>query len=237
MQLVRYQATGHGPRIGLLENGLVYDLEAGSGGRAAGGDMRAFIGQGKRAVDEVVAAGRKRRGARQERQAAGADLQPGQAHRRRRRLPQHRATRSARRDPDALRQEDGRHQGPGRPDHDLEEVARRCGRDRGRDRHRQGGQGHPARAKAMDHVIGYTICNDVSGRELAMPPPGRRDKEMDGFLDWLNGKWMDGFAILGPAIVTKSEAGDLGDVRIRAAFRATSASTGLPGTSTSPGTS
>ena len=66
----------------------------------------------------------------------------------------------------------------------------------------------------MDHVLGYTICNDVSGRELAVPPPGRRDKEMDGFLDWLNGKWMDGFAILGPAIVTKSEAGDLGDVRI-----------------------
>ena len=37
---------------------------------------------------------------------------------------------------------------------------------------------------------------------------------MDGFLDWLNGKWMDGFAILGPSIVTKSEAGDLGDVQI-----------------------
>ena len=70
------------------------------------------------------------------------------------------------------------------------------------------------RDKAMDHVLGYTICNDVSGRELDVPPPGRRDKEMDGFLDWLNGKWMDGFAILGPAIVTKSEAGDLGDVQI-----------------------
>ena len=66
----------------------------------------------------------------------------------------------------------------------------------------------------MDHVFGYTICNDVSGRELAVPAPGRRDKDMDGFLDWLNGKWMDGFAILGPAIVTKDEAGDLGDVEI-----------------------
>jgi 2-keto-4-pentenoate hydratase/2-oxohepta-3-ene-1,7-dioic acid hydratase in catechol pathway len=67
----------------------------------------------------------------------------------------------------------------------------------------------------MDHVIGYTICNDVSGRELDVPAPGRREKEMDGFLDWLNGKWMDGFAILGPAIVTKDEAGDLGAARIR----------------------
>jgi 2-keto-4-pentenoate hydratase/2-oxohepta-3-ene-1,7-dioic acid hydratase in catechol pathway len=70
------------------------------------------------------------------------------------------------------------------------------------------------RAQAMDYVFGYTICNDVSGRELDVPPPGRRDKEMDGFIDWLNGKWLDGFAILGPAIVTADEAGDLGDVRI-----------------------
>ncbi|HEV8489793.1 MAG TPA: fumarylacetoacetate hydrolase family protein [Candidatus Limnocylindrales bacterium] len=76
-----------------------------------------------------------------------------------------------------------------------------------------GGKDIP-REQAMDHVMGYTICNDVSGRELAVPPPGRRDKEMDGFLDWLNGKWLDGFTILGPAIVTASEAGDLGDVRI-----------------------
>jgi 2-keto-4-pentenoate hydratase/2-oxohepta-3-ene-1,7-dioic acid hydratase in catechol pathway len=76
-----------------------------------------------------------------------------------------------------------------------------------------GGKDIP-REQAMDHVMGYTICNDVSGRELAVPPPGRRDKEMDGFLDWLNGKWLDGFTILGPAIVTASEAGDLSDVRI-----------------------
>jgi 2-keto-4-pentenoate hydratase/2-oxohepta-3-ene-1,7-dioic acid hydratase in catechol pathway len=77
-----------------------------------------------------------------------------------------------------------------------------------------GGKNIP-KAQAMDHVIGYTICNDVSGRELDVPAPGRRDKEMDGFLDWLNGKWMDGFAILGPAIVTKSEAGSLADTRIQ----------------------
>jgi 2-keto-4-pentenoate hydratase/2-oxohepta-3-ene-1,7-dioic acid hydratase in catechol pathway len=71
-----------------------------------------------------------------------------------------------------------------------------------------------SRQQAMEHVFGYTICNDVSGRELAVPPPGRRDKDMDAFIDWLNGKWLDGFVILGPAIVTADEAGDLGDVRI-----------------------
>jgi len=70
------------------------------------------------------------------------------------------------------------------------------------------------REQAMEHVFGYTICNDVSGRQLAVPPPGRRDKVMDGFIDWLDGKWLDGFAILGPAIVTADEAGDLGDVRM-----------------------
>jgi 2-keto-4-pentenoate hydratase/2-oxohepta-3-ene-1,7-dioic acid hydratase in catechol pathway len=70
------------------------------------------------------------------------------------------------------------------------------------------------RERAMQHVFGYTICNDVSGRQLAVPPPGRRSQEMDAFIDWLNGKWLDGFAILGPAIVTVDEAGDLGDVRI-----------------------
>ena len=70
------------------------------------------------------------------------------------------------------------------------------------------------RERAFDHVFGYTICNDVSGRSLDLPPAGRRDVNFDGFIDWLNGKWMDGFAILGPAILTKAEAGDLSDARI-----------------------
>jgi len=59
MQLVRYQTPQDSPRLGLLENGQVYDLEATSGGRAAGGDMRAFLAQGRQVVDEVAAAGRK----------------------------------------------------------------------------------------------------------------------------------------------------------------------------------
>jgi 2-keto-4-pentenoate hydratase/2-oxohepta-3-ene-1,7-dioic acid hydratase in catechol pathway len=216
MQLVRYQATDQGPRLGLLEKGLVHDLEAGSGGRAAGGNMRGFLGQGKRVIDEAVAAARRRRGVPVKKVkllapianpgkliavAGGYHSHPGDTL-----------------GPDAIpmlfakRTDDIRGPGdritiwkmsPGVVDEI--EVAIVIGK-KGKD---------IPRAKAMDHVFGYTICNDVSGREVATPPPGRREKEMDGFLDWLNGKWMDGFAILGPAIVSKSEAGDLGDVRIQ----------------------
>ena len=71
-----------------------------------------------------------------------------------------------------------------------------------------------SRERAMDHVFGYTIVNDVSGRELAVPPPGRREATFDGFMDWLNGKWLDGYAIVGPSIVTADEAGDLSNVQI-----------------------
>lgn len=58
---------------------------------------------------------------------------------------------------------------------------------------------------AVDSITGYTIGNDVSARGLDLAPPGRRDAGLDGFLDWLNGKWLDGFLVLGPAIVTRDE--------------------------------
>src|SRR5690349_21295974 len=60
MRLVRYQLQDRRPRLGLLENGVVYDLEATSGGRAAGGDMRAFVSQGQEVIDEIAAAARTR---------------------------------------------------------------------------------------------------------------------------------------------------------------------------------
>ena len=37
----------------------------------------------------------------------------------------------------------------------------------------------------------------------------RRDVELDKFFDWLHGKWLDGFAILGPAVVTPDEIPDV----------------------------
>src|SRR5215471_19050719 len=58
MRLVRYQAQGRRPLLGLLENGQVYDLEATSGGRAAGGDMRALLSRGQQVIDEVASAAR-----------------------------------------------------------------------------------------------------------------------------------------------------------------------------------
>jgi 2-keto-4-pentenoate hydratase/2-oxohepta-3-ene-1,7-dioic acid hydratase in catechol pathway len=216
MQLVRYQTREQRPHLGLLEDGRVHDLEATSAGRATAGDMRAFLAQGQKVVDEVAAAARKGPGVAVDGVRLLAPIaNPGKliavaggyyAHEGAEPLG-----------PDALpllfakrTDEIG---GPGDPITlwrmspgvvDEIEAALVIGKD---------GKDIP-REQAMDHVMGFTICNDVSGRELAVPPPGRRDKELDGFIDWLNGKWLDGFAILGPAIVTKDEAGDLADARI-----------------------
>jgi 2-keto-4-pentenoate hydratase/2-oxohepta-3-ene-1,7-dioic acid hydratase in catechol pathway len=217
MQLVRFEAKSSGPRLGLLENGRVHDLEATSDGRAAGGDMRALIGQGKGIVDAVATSARATSGVPLDSVRLLAPIaNPGKL------IAvaggYYPDASAARLGPDATpmlfakRTDDIK--GPDDPITiwkkspgvvDEIEVAIVIG---------VGGKNIP-RERAMDHVIGYTICNDVSGRELDVPAPGRREKEMDGFLDWLNGKWMDGFAILGPAIVTKSEAGDLRDARIR----------------------
>jgi 2-keto-4-pentenoate hydratase/2-oxohepta-3-ene-1,7-dioic acid hydratase in catechol pathway len=216
MRLVRYQTQGRGPRLGLLENGQIYDLEATSGGRAAGGDMRAFLSQGQEVIDEVASAARAGLPVPENSVSLLAPIaNPGKLIAVAGGYYEHEG--AQRLGPDALpllfakRTDDIK--GPGDPITiwrispgvvDEIEVAIVIGKE---------GK-HISREHAMEHVFGYTICNDVSGRELAVPPPGRRDKEMDGFIDWLNGKWLDGFAILGPAIVTADEAGDLGDVRI-----------------------
>ena len=52
-------------------------------------------------------------------------------------------------------------------------------------------------SKAMDHVFGYTIVNDVSARDLQLATT-----------QWLMGKTCDTFAPMGPAIVTKDEIAD-----------------------------
>ena len=216
MRLVRYQRQDRLPRIGLLENGQIYDLEATSGGRAAGGDMRAFLSHEQAVIDEVVAAARAGQPFAEDSISLLAPIaNPGKLIAVAGGYYEHAGAERLR--PDALpllfakRTDDIK--GPGDPITiwrispgviDEIEVAIIIGSE---------GKDIP-REQAMQHVFGYTICNDVSGRELAVPPPGRRDKEMDAFIDWLNGKWLDGFAILGPAIVTADEAGDLGDARI-----------------------
>jgi 2-keto-4-pentenoate hydratase/2-oxohepta-3-ene-1,7-dioic acid hydratase in catechol pathway len=216
MRLVRYQTQDRHTRLGLLENGQVYDLEAASGGRAAGGDMRAFLAQGQAVIDEVASAARARQPLAEDSVSLLAPIvNPGKLIAVAGGYYEHEG--AERLGSDALpllfakRTDDIK--GPGDPITiwrmspgviDEIEVAIIIGTE---------GKDIP-REQAMQHVFGYTICNDVSGRELAVPPPGRRSKEMDAFIDWLNGKWMDGFAILGPSIVTADEAGDLGDVRI-----------------------
>jgi 2-keto-4-pentenoate hydratase/2-oxohepta-3-ene-1,7-dioic acid hydratase in catechol pathway len=216
MRLVRYQAQDRRPRLGLLDSAQIYDLEPISGGRAAGGDMRAFLSQGQDVIDEVAAAARAGQPVPEDSVSLLAPIaNPGKLIAVAGGYYEHEGAEPLR--PEALpllfakRTDDIT--GPGDPITiwrmspgviDEIEVAIVIGTE---------GKDIP-REHAMEHVFGYTICNDVSGRELAVPPPGRRDKEMDVFIDWLNGKWLDGFAILGPAIVTVDEAGDLGDVRI-----------------------
>lgn len=53
------------------------------------------------------------------------------------------------------------------------------------------------RSKALEHVFGYTVINDVSARDLQMR-----------HLQWFKGKSLDGFCPMGPVVVTSDEFGD-----------------------------
>lgn len=61
--------------------------------------------------------------------------------------------------------------------------------------------------QADNYVAGYVVFNDVSARSLKIAA-GRKEREGDWFFDWLLGKWCDGFAAVGPYLVTREEAGD-----------------------------
>ena len=50
--------------------------------------------------------------------------------------------------------------------------------------------------EALDHVAGYTIMNDVSERALKIWKRSK-NRPIDDFFDWLNGKWYDTFAPMG----------------------------------------
>jgi 2-keto-4-pentenoate hydratase/2-oxohepta-3-ene-1,7-dioic acid hydratase in catechol pathway len=53
------------------------------------------------------------------------------------------------------------------------------------------------RARALAHVFGYTVVNDVSARDL-----------QQRHLQWFKGKSLDGFCPMGPVVVTADEFGD-----------------------------
>ncbi len=65
---------------------------------------------------------------------------------------------------------------------------------------------HIPRASALDHVAGYCCGHDVSARDWQLRKPGGQ---------WLLGKSFDGFAPMGPALVTADEVGETGDLRIQ----------------------
>lgn len=56
-----------------------------------------------------------------------------------------------------------------------------------------------AREAAFDYIAGYTVLNDVSGRDLQFADGGQ----------WFRGKSLDTFAPVGPALVTPDEIGAL----------------------------
>ena len=70
-----------------------------------------------------------------------------------------------------------------------------------------------SRDRALDHVAGYTIMNDVSERKLKIWPRSE-DRPQDEWFDWLNGKWLDSAAPMGPWIVTTDEIRDPQDLQI-----------------------
>ena len=66
------------------------------------------------------------------------------------------------------------------------------------------GKAIPA-ADAYDHVAGFCVMNDVSGRDAQFG---------DG--QWFRGKSFDTFAPLGPCLVTREEIGDVENLRLTA---------------------
>jgi 2,4-diketo-3-deoxy-L-fuconate hydrolase len=62
-----------------------------------------------------------------------------------------------------------------------------------------------SKADAMDYVAGYTVLNDVSARQAQFAQS-----------QWFRGKSFDGFAPLGPALVTPDEVGDVQNLRLTA---------------------
>ncbi|XP_055676338.1 fumarylacetoacetate hydrolase domain-containing protein 2-like isoform X1 [Falco peregrinus] len=65
---------------------------------------------------------------------------------------------------------------------------------------------HIEEASALDHVVGYTVANDISARDWQMRRNGRQ---------WLLGKTFDTFCPLGPALVTKEAVADVHNLSIR----------------------
>lgn len=73
---------------------------------------------------------------------------------------------------------------------------------------------HIPEDQAMAHVFGCTVLNDISERAFNSQIADRFEREKDPFMDWLHGKWFDGFAPMGPWIVTPDELPDIHALRL-----------------------
>jgi len=62
-----------------------------------------------------------------------------------------------------------------------------------------------SKADAFDYIAGFTVMNDVSGREAQFSDS-----------QWFRGKSFDGFAPAGPVLVTPEEIGDVNNLRLTA---------------------
>jgi 2-keto-4-pentenoate hydratase/2-oxohepta-3-ene-1,7-dioic acid hydratase in catechol pathway len=69
-------------------------------------------------------------------------------------------------------------------------------------------------ARALDVVGGYLTSNDVSARSMDFGFPRDTDDKAVWFFDWLAGKWLDGFAPMGPWLVTPDEVPDPQDLEV-----------------------
>jgi 2-keto-4-pentenoate hydratase/2-oxohepta-3-ene-1,7-dioic acid hydratase in catechol pathway len=63
-----------------------------------------------------------------------------------------------------------------------------------------------SRWNALDHVLGYTCCNDVSARDWQIKRGGGQ---------WSRGKSFDTFSPLGPTLVTRDEITNPNNLKIR----------------------
>lgn len=61
-------------------------------------------------------------------------------------------------------------------------------------------------SEAFDYIAGYTVMNDVSGRDAQFSDD-----------QWYRGKSFDTFAPMGPVLVTQDELGDVNNLRLTAA--------------------
>lgn len=68
--------------------------------------------------------------------------------------------------------------------------------------------------QALAAVAGYTIINDISARTIDYGSK-RTDYAWREYFDWLMGKWPDGFAPLGPYLVTADETPDPQNLELR----------------------